>query len=94
MASITKVTQKIITTNAKNTANLNKEQLVYGKVTATAPKIKIKINSKLEVSEGSALVISSLCKPPLLASGLQVGDKVRLLSLNNNQVLYAIEKGG
>lgn len=97
MADIREMTQRLLKNNYTTTKNAISEQLVFGTVTGIKdkdnnPKIKIKVDNKYEVEEGASLIISSLCKDPLLANGLQKGDKVRMLSLNNNKILYCIEK--
>lgn len=98
MASIKTVTTKIVKGNKDTINQIIGNQLIFGTITSIKdeednPRIIVKVDSKYEVVEGASLLISSLCKPPILKDGLQVGDRVRMLSLNNNQILYIIEKG-
>ena len=93
MASIKTVTTKIVKGNKDTINQIIGNQLIFGTITAIKdeednPRITVKVDSKYEVVEGASLLISSLCKPPILEDGLQVGDRVRMLSLNNNQIAF------
>lgn len=71
--------------------------LLFGVVTSTDP-LKIKIDNRFEVDEKfiilSTLVKETIIKIPniLLWRGLIVGDKVRVLRVNQGQMFYVIER--
>lgn len=82
--------------------------LLFGEVMAVSP-LKIRVDNRFEVDE-QFLILSALVKetiihistaetpPPSQAitlwRGLIVGDKVRLLRVNNGQMFYIIEREG
>lgn len=77
--------------------------LLFGSVTSTVP-LKIKIDNKFEITS-EFLVLSALVKEKKITvslsegsttitlwRGLIVGDKVRLLRVNNGQTFYVLER--
>lgn len=64
--------------------------LLFGEVTSISP-LKIRIDNRFEVDE-QFLILSALVKETVIWRGLIVGDKVRLLRLNNGQMYYIIER--
>ena len=64
--------------------------LLFGVVTSISP-LKIKIDNRFEVDE-KFLILSALVKKTHLWRGLIVGDKVRLLRVNQGQMFYVLER--
>jgi len=72
--------------------------LLFGDVTSISP-LKIKIDNRFEVDE-KFLILSTLVKETTISAlpdiilwrGLIVGDRVRLLRVNNGQMFYIIER--
>lgn len=74
--------------------------LLFGEVTSVSP-LKIRVDNRFEVDE-QFLILSALVKETIihiptaetvtLWRGLIVGDKVRLLRVNNGQLFYIIER--
>ena len=66
--------------------------LLFGEVTSVSP-LKIRVDNRFEVDE-QFLILSALVKETRLWRGLIIGDKVRLLRVNNGQMFYIIEREG
>ena len=64
--------------------------LLFGVVTSVSP-LKIKIDNRFEVDE-KFLILSALVKETTLWRGLIVGDKVRVLRVNQGQMFYVLER--
>lgn len=64
--------------------------LLFGEVTSVSP-LKIQVDNRFEVDE-QFLILSALVKETVIWRGLIVGDKVRLLRVNNGQMYYIIER--
>ena len=69
--------------------------LLFGVVTSVSP-LKIKIDNRFEVDE-KFLILSALVKETVLPDiflwrGLIVGDKVRVLRVNQGQMFYVLER--
>lgn len=80
---------------AGRTPNEEKTDLLFGEVVSIAP-LQIKVDNRFIVGS-EFLVLSALVKEKkvgemVLWEGLLVGDKVRLLRVNNGQLFYVMEK--
>lgn len=72
--------------------------LLFGVVTSVSP-LKIKIDNRFEVDE-KFLILSALVKETTISAlpdiilwrGLRVGDKVRVLRVNQGQMFYVLER--
>ena len=64
--------------------------LLFGEVMSISP-LKIRVDNRFEVDE-QFLILSALVKETAIWRGLIVGDKVRLLRVNNGQMYYIIER--
>lgn len=97
MASIKEVILKMQKQTNDKVKDAISNQAVYGTVEKIKdeknnPLVQIRIDANLLVTEKINLILSPLVKDPLLESGLQVGDKVLMLSLNDGTLLYAMQK--
>ncbi len=88
--------------NMAKTSNGENINLLFGEVTSISP-LRVKIDNRFEIDE-QFLILSSLVREAniqipnlgniVLWRGLEIGDKVRILNLNNGQIFYIIEREG
>lgn len=74
--------------------------LVFGEVVQTTPTMLIKVDNRITI-DSTFFILSHLCQQHtaiapntgvVLWRGLQVGDKVRMLRVNQGQMYYVIER--
>jgi len=88
--------------NMAKTSNGENINLLFGEVTSISP-LRVKIDNRFEIDE-QFLILSSLVREAniqipnlgniVLWRGLEIGDKVRILNLNNGQIFYIMEREG
>lgn len=76
---------------AKPTVN-DLTDLVYGEVVSENP-LEIKVDNRFIVGEGF-LILSVLCQRVSWWEGLKIGDRVRMLRVNQGQLFYVMENEG